>query len=233
MFKTDTMFRYKCCFCTAIFLLTLNQGYGQQVSWDSISRPEIYPSRVALMRTFSHTKKDIVFLGNSITFWAEWNELLGNRHVKNRGIPGDTSFGVLERLDEVTSGKPAKVFLLIGINDLARNIPADVLLRNFSRIIRRMKSESASTRIYIQTILPTNNSFNKLPNHCNKDALIRKLNSELLKLAQEEHVFFIDLYSHFADQTGKLKKELTWDGVHLTQEGYEKWADILKNGKYL
>lgn len=217
----------------AIFLLTLNQGYGQQVSWDSISRPEIYPSRVALMRTFRHTKKDIVFLGNSITFWAEWNELLGNRHVKNRGIPGDTSYGVLERLDEVTSGKPAKVFLLIGINDLARNIPADVLLRNFSRIIRRMKSESASTRIYIQTILPTNDSFNKLPNHCNKDALIRKVNSELLKLAQEEHVVFIDLYRHFADQAGKLKKELTWDGVHLTQEGYEKWADILKNEKYL
>ncbi|MDQ6477155.1 GDSL-type esterase/lipase family protein [Dyadobacter sp. LHD-138] len=217
----------------AIFLLTLNRGYGQQISWDSISRPEIYPSRVALMRTFRHTKKDIVFLGNSIIFWTEWNELLRNRHVKNRGIPGDTSYGVLDRLDEVTSGKPAKVFLLIGINDLARNIPADVLLQNFSRIIRRVKSESASTRIYIQTILPTNDSFNKLPNHCNKDALIRKVNSELLKLAQEEHVIFIDLYSHFADQAGKLKKELTWDGVHLTQEGYKKWADILKNEKYL
>ena len=75
------------------------------MAWDSTVRPDIYAPRVALMRSFTHSPKDIVFLGNSITFWAEWQELLGNKHIRNRGIPGDTSYGILGRLDEVTGGE--------------------------------------------------------------------------------------------------------------------------------
>jgi len=209
------------------------EAHSQQAAWDSTVRPEVYAPRVALMRTFRHSSKDIVFLGNSITFWAEWHELLGNRHIKNRGIPGDTSYGVLERLDEVTGGKPAKVFLMIGINDLARNTPAPVLVENCRRIVSRIRAESPATRIYIQSMLPTNDSFNKLPNHCNKDGVIREVNMELEKLAAAGSTVFIDLHSHFADEAGKLKKELTWDGVHLTSDGYLKWAEILKKGKFL
>ncbi|MCE7063193.1 GDSL-type esterase/lipase family protein [Dyadobacter sp. CY343] len=214
-------------------LLIGGNAFGQTVSWDSTTRPEIYPPRVALMKTFHHSKKDIVFLGNSITFWAEWQELLGNKRIRNRGIPGDTSYGILDRLDEVTGGKPAKVFLMIGINDLAKNTPGHVLTNNYKRIVRRIKTKSPKTRIYLQTMLPTNDSFKKLPNHCNKDELIREVNSGLAILAKEENAVFIDLYSHFVNHEGKLKKELTWDGVHLTAEGYQLWAEILKKGKFL
>ncbi|WP_439581142.1 GDSL-type esterase/lipase family protein [Dyadobacter bucti] len=217
----------------AAFWLIAAEARSQQAAWDSMVRPEVYAPRVALMRTFRHSSKDIVFLGNSITFWAEWHELLGNRHIKNRGIPGDTSYGVLERLDEVTGGKPAKVFLMIGINDLARNTPAPVLVENCRRIVSRIRTESPATKIYIQSMLPTNDSFNKLPNHCNKDGAIREVNMELKKLAAAGSTVFIDLHSHFTDEAGKLKKELTWDGVHLTADGYFKWAEILKNGEFL
>ena len=225
-------------FCTLLLFLlviwrTLPHASAQQVAWDSTIRPDIYAPRVALMKTFRHSKKDIVFLGNSIIFWAEWSEFLGNRHIRNRGIPGDTSYGVLDRLDEVTGGKPAKVFLMIGINDLARNVPPNVLLQNCERIVRRIKEESPGTKMYLQTLLPTNDSFNKLPNHCNKDDLIRMVNAGLVDLSKAEQVTFIDLYSQFVDHAGKLKKELTWDGVHLTAEGYTKWAEILKEGKFL
>lgn len=61
------------------------------------------------------TSKDIIFLGNSITNGGEWSELLNNKHVKNRGISGDICMGVYDRLDAVLKGKPAKIFLLIGI----------------------------------------------------------------------------------------------------------------------
>jgi len=217
----------------AVCWLIAAEAHSQQAAWDSTVRPEVYAPRVALMRTFPHSSKDIVFLGNSITFWAEWSELLGNRHVKNRGIPGDTSYGVLERLDEVTGGKPAKVFLMIGINDLARNTPAPMLVENYRRIVSRIRKESPATKIYIQSMLPTNDAFNKLPNHCNKDGVIRDVNMELKKLAAGESAVFIDLHSHFTDEAGKLKKELTWDGVHLTADGYLIWAEILKKGKFL
>lgn len=216
-----------------LLLLVAGQSFGQTVAWDSTVRPDIYAPRVALTRSFKHSPKDIIFLGNSITFWAEWQELLGNKHIRNRGIPGDTSYGILGRLDEVTGGKPAKVFLMIGINDLARNTPAAVVANNCKRIVKRIKTESPRTRVYLQSLLPTNDSFNKLPNHCNKDALILEVNGALAVLAKEENVGFIDLYTHFSDSAGKLKKELTWDGVHLTAAGYAQWADLLRKGQYI
>ena len=224
--------------CTPLFLLliigvSLRDARAQQVTWDSTARPDVYAPRVAFMKTFRHSKKDIVFLGNSITFWAEWQALLDNRHAKNRGIPGETSYGVLERLDEVTGGKPAKVFLMIGINDLARNTPVSVLLTNCGRIISRIKAESPATKIYVQSMLPVNQSFNKLTGHTSKHALIREVNSGLEKLAAMEKVIFIDLYSHFTDADARLKREFTWDGVHLTADGYAKWGEILKQGKFL
>src|SRR5690606_12338396 len=101
-----------------LFFATI--GYAQEVTYDSTYRPDIYASRVEMFKSFPTTDKDIVFIGNSITFWADWQELLKTSHVKNRGIPGDISFGVLERLDEVIEGKPRKIFIMIGINDLAR-----------------------------------------------------------------------------------------------------------------
>nr|WP_295924531.1 GDSL-type esterase/lipase family protein [uncultured Dyadobacter sp.] len=219
--------------CVALLMLTWSGVLGQTAAWDSTVRPEIYHPRVALMKTFDHSRKDIVFLGNSITFWGEWQQLLRNSHIRNRGIPGDTSYGVLDRLDEITAGKPAKVFLMIGINDLARNTPVNVLIGNCRRIVTSIRSKSPATRVYIQTMLPTNDSFHKLPQHCNKDGLIREVNAGLEALAKAEGFTFIDLYRHFADPAGKLKKELTWDGVHLTAEGYLLWAEVLKKGKFL
>lgn len=206
---------------------------AQEQKWDSTYRPEIYPSRVELFRSFKHSKRDIVFLGNSITFWGEWVELLGNRHVKNRGIPGDMTFGVLDRLDEVIGGKPTKVYILIGINDIARNVPDSVILRNYQRMIQRIRSGSPGTKIYFQTILPTNSSFRKLTSHYNKEDHVKNINQGLKEMAVLQNFVVIDLYSAFADIKGNLPEHLTFDGVHLTKEGYYKWVKILKEGKYL
>mgnify|MGYP000061554644 CR=1 FL=1 len=65
---------------------------------------------------------EIIFLGNSITDIGEWTEVWQDIHVKNRGISGDNTFGVLARLDEVVSSKPSKIFIMIGINDISKNI---------------------------------------------------------------------------------------------------------------
>ncbi|GAB3328099.1 SGNH/GDSL hydrolase family protein [Larkinella ripae] len=217
----------------ALLFFRIPFATAQAIKWDSTVRPDIYKARVDLFRSLPHARKDVVFLGNSLTFWADWSDLLGNTRYKNRGIPGDITFGVLERLDEVIQGRPAKVLILIGINDLARNIPDSVVLNNYRRMVRRIKTGTPKTRIYFQTLLPTNETFQKLKTHYNKEDHIRYLNDALKAMAPTEGFTLIDLHPHFVDAAGKLKQDYTWDGIHLTLAGYQKWAQVLRTGKYL
>lgn len=215
------------------FLLLGGSGFAQTAVWDSTFRPASYEIKVDQFKSYPNAEKDIVFLGNSITAGTDWNELLGNRSIKNRGISGDITFGVLERLDEVIEGKPAKVFILIGVNDISRNVPDTVILANYQKIVQRIKSGSPATKIYCQTLLPVNNTFDKFKNHYNKDEHILWVNKQLKVLAQNEKVTLIDLYPAFLDGEKRLIKEFTHDGLHLTAAGYQRWAELLVKGGYL
>ena len=93
-----------------------------------------YYQRATLFEELPVTSKDIIFLGNSITNGGEWSELLNNKHVKNRGISGDICMGVYDRLDAILKGKPAKIFLLIGINDVSRGTSADTIVNRIGMI---------------------------------------------------------------------------------------------------
>jgi lysophospholipase L1-like esterase len=159
--------------------------------------------------------------------------MLGRTDVRNRGISGDITFGVLERLDEVTEGKPSKVFILIGINDISRNIPDSLIICNYQEIIQRIKKESPSTKIYFHTLMPVNNEFTQFKNHYNKDEHILYVNEQLKKLGAKEKITVIDLYPHFLNADKKLDKKYTIDGLHLTAAGYKVWASILQKGNYL
>ncbi|NEM99371.1 GDSL-type esterase/lipase family protein [Pontibacter burrus] len=200
----------------------------EKVKYDSTYRPATWQVQVDYFKSHPNSKKDIVFLGNSLTAHMDWAELLGNKNVRNRGISSDITFGVLERLDEVIEGKPAKVFLLIGINDISRNVPEDVILANYSKIVRRIKAGSPKTKIYVQTLLPTNNSFDKFKKHYNKEKETATVNQGIKEIAAREKITVIDLNPHFADSQGQLITAYTHDGLHLTIEGYKKWAEILK-----
>lgn len=219
-----------------VILSLLITGYvfgAQAQKWDSTHRPNNYQLKVDLFRSYPDSPKDIVFLGNSITAGVDWMELLGRTDVRNRGISGDITFGVLERLSEVTEGKPAKVFILIGINDISRNVPDSFIIDNYRKIIQRIKTESPKTKIYFHTLMPVNNEFTQFKNHYNKDEHILYVNEELKKLAAKEKITVIDMHPHFLNADKKLDKRYTNDGLHLTAAGYKVWADILKKGRYL
>jgi lysophospholipase L1-like esterase len=201
--------------------------FAQAVKWDSTFRPGNYAQKLAQFRSYPNRTTDIVFLGNSIMDYTDWNELLQLNEARNRGISGDISFGVLERLDEVTEGKPAKVFVLIGINDIARNIPDSIILDNYKKIIQRIKKESPSTKIYFNTLLPVNHTFTDR-NHFNKDEHILFVNSELKKLGAAEKITVIEIHPYFLDAENRLDKKYTYDGLHPNQEGYLKWSTILQ-----
>ena len=112
--------------------------------------------RRTLFEVLPVLSSDIVFLGNSITDGCEWAELFNNRHIKNRGISGDRSGWLLERLDPIIEGHPKKLFLMIGINDLISGASPDEVLANIGRLIDRFQAESRWTKIYVQSILPVN-----------------------------------------------------------------------------
>jgi lysophospholipase L1-like esterase len=215
-----------------VLIFTLGRLNAQVVKWDSTYRPGAYLKKIESFTAEGITKKDFVFLGNSITAGTDWAKLLNLSNAKNRGISGDITFGVLQRLDQVVFGKPSKVFVLIGINDISRNIPDSIILTNYKKIISRIKAGSKKTKIYFYTLLPVNNSFNKFKNHYGKDEHILWLNSEIRKLADKK-VTIIDLYPHFLDAAHHLKAELTNDGLHLKPEGYQVWAELLRKGGYL
>ncbi|HEY1021456.1 MAG TPA: GDSL-type esterase/lipase family protein [Flavisolibacter sp.] len=213
-------------------IITLH-AKGQTPKWDSTHRPGNFALKVDLFRSYPNSLNDIIFLGNSITAGTDWMELLGKTAVRNRGISGDITFGVLERLHEVTEGAPAKVFILIGINDISRNIPDSLIIGNYEKMIQRIKKESPKTKIYFHTLLPVNNSFTQFKNHYNKDEHILFVNESLKALSAKEKITLIDLYPHFLDSDKKLAKKYTIDGLHLNAEGYKVWADVLKKGGYL
>ncbi|HTD92450.1 MAG TPA: GDSL-type esterase/lipase family protein, partial [Chitinophagaceae bacterium] len=206
---------------------------GQEVKWDSTFRPANYAIRAEQFRSYPHKNTDIVFLGNSITANTDWMELLGEPHARNRGISGDISFGVLERLEEVIEGKPDRIFILIGINDISRNIPDSVILNNYRRIIHRIRAGSPATKIFFQTLLPVNNEFTQFKNHYNKDEHILYVNAGIRKMVDTEKITVVDLYPHFLGEDKKLDKKYTLDGLHLLAAGYKIWASILQQGKYL
>lgn len=187
-----------------------------------------YMQRSSLFNKLSITSKDIVFIGNSITNGAEWNELFPQKRVKNRGISGDTSEGVFDRLDAVVKGKPAKIFILIGVNDISREIKVETIVLNMKRIVEKIQKESPKTKIYIQSILPVNPDFEMFKGHM-KPELIKEINQFYQNIAQEYKVNYIDLYSHFLeDGTDKMNKKYTNDGLHLLGEGYLLWREIVK-----
>lgn len=188
-----------------------------------------YYQRATLFEELPVSSKDIVFLGNSITNGAEWCELLNNKHVKNRGISGDVCMGVYDRLDAILKGKPAKIFLLIGINDVSRGTPADTIVKRIALIIRKIKQDSPKTKLYLQSLLPVTDYYKKFGDHTSRWNIVPEINKGLVALAKKEKVVYIDLYSHFVDEkTGKMNINYTNDGLHLLGKGYLKWVDIVK-----
>lgn len=203
--------------------------------YDTIPRmPQLYKDRVALFQSEKVTSGKIMFVGNSITQGGKWKQLLGDSSVVNRGIGGDVTFGLLARIDEITRFKPSKLFLMIGINDLANNIPEDVVMENIFLIVNKIKMASPKTQIFVQSILPLNPTVPKFhQDYINRAEAIMTINGQLSKIAKRFGYTYVDLHSKFANAEGLMKPELSPDGLHLNAAGYKLWVKILKDAKHL
>lgn len=174
------------------------------------------------------TQDEIIFVGNSITEGGKWTVMFPDVNAINRGISGDVSDGILNRLQEITSSQPKKVFLMIGTNDLARGKSVEYIVKNTTLIITQIKSASPETRIYLQSVLPYNPTVGKkFSGHKSKQQKVLVLNKLLKKLARKNKITLINTHRKFRNAKGLLIKEFTYDGLHLNPQGYTHWTKVL------
>lgn len=195
----------------------------------SVLADEYWDRKVSLFNLLPIEGNDIVFLGNSITDGGEFNELFKLPNIKNRGIRSDIIPGVEKRLDQTLSGKPAKLFLLIGINDVSHGHSVATLASKYRHLVDKIKEKSPETRLYIQSIMPINNDFKRYKGLFGKEDIIVKFNEEISRIAENAGATYIDLTPALSDKKGKLRREFTNDGLHLTGKGYQAWADAISS----
>jgi lysophospholipase L1-like esterase len=165
-------------------------------------------------------KYTTMMLGDSITDEGQWDELLNNDKVQNRGISGDTTSGVLDRLDSISSNIQ-QVFIMIGVNDFMRGKEVDEVYNNYLKIIKIFKDKNIKINIQATLYIGETRKANFNPK-------IEELNKRLEKYASENQITFINLNPIFAPQK-VLKKEFTFDDLHLNGTAYKLWANEIKN----
>ncbi len=161
---------------------------------------------------------DLLFLGDSITEFGLWNEWFPDRTVVNRGIAGDTSQGVLERLDH-SIGRQHMMFLLIGTNDLTRDVPVQRIAANVQTIIERCLAEAPSTLVYLQGVTPRAASYRPK---------LEALNGIYREIAEATGATFVDLFRILTGSGGEIPGEYSFDNLHLTGPAYRAWVDTIR-----
>lgn len=189
---------------------------------------ELYYQRASLFAELPVDSTDIVFLGNSLTHGCEWHELFGMPNIKNRGINGDIVEGIRLRVEPILKGKPAKLFLLSGVNDVSHDLTADSIAGAIGNLLDIIRTESPRTKVYVQSLLPINNSFGRYKAVKGKEQVIRDINVLLEPIVKEKGCTWINSYPAFVDGDGNLDARFTNDGLHLMGNGYLHWRDILR-----
>lgn len=180
--------------------------------------------RIDAMDATALDEADVVFLGDSLTWEGSWPEYFPDLVVANRGVGGDRVSDLTARLDGVAALRPEKLFIMAGINDLNfSRAPAEVI-EDYEILFDAVKRSSPGTEVYLQSVLPTNDTWVvDVP-----AAHLDELNAYLSAEAAERGWTFIDLRPSFTGPGGRLPDELTNDGIHLRGDGYRLWSGLVR-----
>jgi len=178
-------------------------------------KPPFRSRRLEILSKMPIDSTDVIFAGDSHTLQFQLEELFHSLKVKNRGINSETSDGLLNRADELTKGRPSKIFIEIGVNDLNRE-PVSYVKESINVLILKIKKNSPRTKIYLESVLPT---ILLLPK-------IKELNKLLPGVANSNKITFIDLDPYFMGN-GLKEQYDSGDRLHLNGEGYLEWRDVL------
>lgn len=167
-------------------------------------------------------EKTIILLGHSLIEYGDWQEWFPEVKVFNLGVAGETTQGLASRLKYILENYPEADYYLImsGINNIAMDDYG--FLDTYRWIIRTLKEHSPEAQVIVHSITPCLIEF--IDNR-----VIEKINHELRSIAEDEGAEFINLYDTFIDSSGSVRSDyLLDDGVHLSNEGYKVWVDVLR-----
>jgi lysophospholipase L1-like esterase len=165
---------------------------------------------------------NILFLGHSLIEFFDWQRKFPEHQVANLGVAGESVEGLLARIDGVCAKHPTAdvIFLMTGLNNIA--MEDYDFLGSYASILEKLQTAYPAARIYLLSILPVRVEFIA-------NMLIQQINLHLRDLAAETGAEYIDLYPLFIDpEDHPAENCFTADGVHLSPEGYRRWADSLK-----
>jgi lysophospholipase L1-like esterase len=168
---------------------------------------------------------DIVFLGDSLTESFDLQKHFGRNDLRNRGMSGNLTEHVLYRLEEIVIARPAKVFLMIGINDIYQGATTEHILSNINLILDQFSTEAPETNVIVQSILPVNEE--KLLIDKSVNTMVYQTNLKLKSLCSNKKLIFLDIHPDFLNNNGQMNEAYTYDGVHLSEQGYILWADLI------
>lgn len=196
-------------------ILIILLGYICQA--EIIHSPYYYDKTSQFKLIMNNSQPKYMMLGDSITDGGLWNELLNRDDVVNRGISGDVTLGVLNRMDSVQSSLK-KAFIMIGINDINREIPMDTVFSNYIEIIKQLQNKNiipiVQSTLYMGISRVQNNKK------------VTKLNNLLMEYCKENKIEFIDL-NKILSPNNLLDKNFTNDDLHLNGNGYLLWSKEL------
>ena len=165
-------------------------------------------------------RRDVVMLGDSLTEGGDWNAFFPGIAIANRGIGGDSTEGMGQRLDSVLGVSPRKVFVMAGINDIAVfKKPVTEVFEHYKRIIDTLTR--AKIQVIVQSTLFTGPAFPPAVN-----ASVKDLNGRLHALCARGPCVYVNLNPVLAP-AGTLDLRYTSDHLHLNAAGYQAWVQAI------
>ncbi len=198
-------------------------GKGPASKWSGL--PGVWARREAqFAKTADEDQGAVVFLGDSITEqWKSLADEFPGIKTANRGISGDTTRGVLYRLDaNVLSLHPRAIVLLIGTNDIGAGADPSDAADNIKSILKAIRREYPDLPVIICEVMPSSEKQHR------PAAKIERLNALIVKEMRPKHdVFICDTWSIYADANGDCPRDEFPDLLHPNAVGYAKWTAAL------
>ncbi len=164
-------------------------------------------------------RPSIAFLGDSITASGDWAAWLTDERVVNLAVSGETTLGLLSRVNDIIAERPDEICLLIGTNDVGSNRSVEHIVRNIQMLLVELRRELPDVKILVQSIMPRDRKYS---------GRIQEANIHLWQFAPTVHALYLDLWPALADDSGAIRSEFSRDALHLTDAGYEAWrAELL------
>ncbi|MBV4359865.1 GDSL-type esterase/lipase family protein [Pinibacter aurantiacus] len=188
-----------------------------------------YYSHPNLAKIFRSSKVNIVVIGDSRVSDGDWGKILERDDVKNCGFWGISTSGLLKKLDTVYHYSPGTCMIQVGINDIRYDAPIDTIFTNYKLIVDSLLTHNITP--IVTSIIPLRKDYwSDLLDETVVNRRVDSLNNQIKQLCKANGVSYVDINNDITDNN-RLKRECTYDGIHLNKEGYGSVGKVLS--KYL